>query len=118
MALNKTFKNQDGGTSNGYYRVREVGTYYEKDKDGPVSLEATFVVELFDYDTGEEVADSYEPSAEGAKNRITEPRTTWVPEGIGVYGLTLPDMEPIQNLIIKAYEYLKTLPEFSEAIDC
>ena len=118
MALKKTFKNQGGETSNGYYRVREVYTQYEKDKDDVMGLAASFTVEAYDHDTGEPVTDSYEPSAEGAKNRITEPRTTWVPEGIGVYGLTLPDMEPIQNLIIKAYEYLKTLPEFSEAIDC
>jgi len=118
MALKKTFENQDGGTSNGYYRVREVGTHYEKDKDDPMNLAATFVVELFDYDTGKEVTDSYEPSAEGAKNRITEPRTPWVPEGVGVYGLTLPDLEPVQNLIIKAYEYLKTLPKFNGATDC
>ena len=118
MALKKTFENQDGGTSNGYYRVLEVGTHYEKDKDDPMNLAATFVVELFDYDTGKEVTDSYEPSAEGAKNRITEPRTPWVPEGVGVYGLTLPDMEPVQNLIIKSYEHLKTLPEFNGATDC
>ena len=48
MALKKTFENKDGGTSNGYYRVREVGTHYEKDKDEPTSLAASFVVELYD----------------------------------------------------------------------
>jgi len=118
MALKKTFENQDGGTSNGYYRVPELSTYYEKGRDGPVDLTATFVVELFDYDTGKEVADSYKPSAVGAENRITEPHIPWVPEGVGIYSLTLPDMEPVQNLIIKAYEHLKTLPEFNGATDC
>ena len=112
MALKKTFENQDGGTSNGYYRVREVGTRYEKDKDEPTSLAASFVVELYDYDTGERVENVY------SGNRLVEPTTVWSPERIGVYNLTLPDLEPVQNLIIKAYEHLKTLPEFSEATDC
>ena len=112
MALKKTFENKDGGTSNGYYRVREVHTQYEKDKDEPTSLAASFVVELYDYDTGERVENVY------SGNRLVEPTTVWSPERIGVYNLTLPDLEPVQNLIIKAYEHLKTLPEFSEATDC
>ena len=112
MALNKTFKNQDGSISNGYYRVSEVHTQYEKDKDEPTSLGASFVVELYDYDTGERVENVYSGS------RLVEPTTVWSPERIGVYSLTLPEMEPVQNLIIKAYEHLKTLPEFSEATDC
>ena len=112
MALKKTFENKDGGTSNGYYRVREVHTQYEKDKDEPTSLAASFVVELYDYDTGERVENVY------SGNRLVEPTTVWSPERIGVYNLTLPDLEPVQNLIIKAYDYLKTLPEFSEATDC
>ena len=112
MALKKTFENKDGGTSNGYYRVREVGTHYEKDKDEPTSLAASFVVELYDYDTGERVENVY------SGNRLVEPTTVWSPERIGVYNLTLPDLEPVQNLIIKAYDYLKTLPEFNGATDC
>tara|TARA_R110000744_G_scaffold58657_3_gene122437 strand:- start:918 stop:1256 length:339 start_codon:yes stop_codon:yes gene_type:complete len=112
MALKKTFENKDGGTSNGYYRVREVGTHYEKDKDEPTSLAASFVVELYDYDTGERVENVY------SGNRLVEPTTVWSPERIGVYNLTLPDLEPVQNLIIKAYDHLKTLPEFDGATDC
>jgi len=112
MALKKTFENQDGGTSNGYYRVREVGTGYEKDKDEPTSLAASFVVELYDYDTGERVDNVY------SGDRLVEPTTVWSPEGIGVYVLTIPDLEPVQNLIIKAYDHLKTLPEFNGATDC
>ena len=112
MALKKTFENKDGGTSNGYYRVREVGTHYEKDKDEPTSLGASFVVELYDYDTGERVENVY------SGNRLVEPTTVWSPERIGVYNLTLPDLEPVQNLIIKAYDHLKTLPEFDGATDC
>ena len=112
MALKKTFENKDGGTSNGYYRVREVGTHYEKDKGEPTSLAASFVVELYDYDTGERVENVY------SGNRLVEPTTVWSPERIGVYNLTLPDLEPVQNLIIKAYDYLKTLPEFDGATDC
>jgi len=108
MALKKTFENHDGSTSDGYYRVREVRSGYEKDKDGPMDLSATFNVELYVYDTGERVENVY----------TVEPHTVWRPEGIGVYGLTLPDMEPVQNLIVRAYEHLKTLPEFSEATDC
>ena len=111
MALKKTFENQDGGTSNGYYRVREVGTHYEKDKDDPMNLAATFVVELFDYDTGKPV-DNVRIQKEG------QPSTNWKPERVGVYGLTLPDLEPVQNLIIKSYDHLKTLPEFDGATDC
>ena len=111
MALKKTFENQDGGTSNGYYRAREVGTYYEKDKDDPMNLAASFVVESFDYDTGKPV-DNVRIQKEG------QPSTIWKPEGIGGYSLTLPDMEPVQNMINKAYEHLKALPEFSEATDC
>ena len=111
MALKKTFENQDGGTSNGYYRVREVGTQYEKDKGDPMNLAATFVVELYDYDTAKRV-DNVRVQKEG------QPSTIWKPEGIGVYGLTLPDLEPVQNLIIKSYEHLKTLPEFNGATDC
>ena len=123
MALKKTFENQDGGTSNGYYRVREVGTGYEKDKDEDMSLAASFMVELYDYDTGKRVTDSYETSAEESEAERPNPkkretRPTWVPEGVGVYVLTIPDMEPVQNLIVKAYNHLKTLPEFSEATDC
>lgn len=112
MALKKTFENKDGGTSNGYYRVREVGTHYEKDKNEPTSLAASFVVELYDYDTGERVENVY------SGNRLVEPTTVWSPERIGVYNLTLPDLEPVQNLIIKAYDHLKTLPEFDGATDC
>ncbi len=111
MALKKTFENIGGGTSNGYYRVREVGTQYEKDKGDPMDLAATFAVELYDYDTGKRV-DNVRVQKEG------QPSTVWKPEGIGVYGLTLPDLEPVQNLIIKAYEHLKTLPEFDGATDC
>ena len=107
MALQKTFENQESGTSNGYYRVREVGTYYEKDKDEPMSLEGTFIVEAYDYDTGDPLTYSH-----------ISGRAPWNPEGIGAYSLTLPDMEPVQNLIIKAYEHLKTLPEFNGATDC
>jgi hypothetical protein len=113
MALKKTFENQDGGTSNGYYRVREVHTQYEKDKDEPTSLAASFVVELYDYDTGERVENVYKKNKDSLK-----PYTVWRPEGIGVYSLTLPDLEPVQNLIIKAYDHLKTLPEFDGATDC
>jgi len=112
MALKKTFENKDGGTSNGYYRVREVHTQYEKDKDEPTSLAASFAVELYDYDTGEQVENVY------SGNRLVEPTTVWSPEGIGAYNLTLPDLEPVQNLIIKAYDHLKTLPEFDGATDC
>tara|TARA_R110000751_G_scaffold167572_4_gene273488 strand:+ start:1009 stop:1335 length:327 start_codon:yes stop_codon:yes gene_type:complete len=108
MALKKTFENQDGSMLNGYYRVREVHFGYEKDKDDLMDLSATFNVEVYDYDTGERVENVYS----------VEPHTVWRPEGIGVYALTLPDMEPVQNLIIKAYAHLKTLPEFSEATDC
>jgi len=111
MALKKTFKNQDGGTSNGYYRVREVGAQYEKDKDGAMDLGATFNVEVYDYDSGKRVND-LEIRREG------EPAITWRPEGRGVYGLTLSDMEPVQTLIIKAYDHFKTLPEFDGATDC
>ena len=111
MALKKTFENQDGGTSNGYYRVREVGTRYEKDKDEAMSLAASFVVELYDYDTGKRVNDVQ-------IRREGESTLTWRPEGRGVYVLTIPDMEPVQNLIIKAYDHLKTLPEFNGATDC
>ena len=124
MALNKTFKNQDGSISNGYYRVSQVHTQYEKTKDVPMDLSATFVVEVYDYDTGEFVNDSRQLSVEKEKEkekgarRSAELHTVWRPEGRGVYGLTLPEMEPVQNLIIKAYEHLKTLPEFSEATDC
>ena len=112
MALKKEFKNQDGETSNGYYRVREVHTQYEKDKGSPTTLSATFIVEAYDYDTEERVENVRSGS------RSVELHTVWRPEGIGVYGLILQDMEPVQNLIIKAYEHLKTLPEFNEAIDC
>lgn len=111
MALKKTFENQDGVTANGYYRAREVGTHYEKNKDAPMDLAATFVVELFDYDTGKPV-DNVRIEREG------QPPTTWKPEGIGVYILALEDMEPVHNLIVKAYEHLKALPEFSGATDC
>ena len=95
MALKKTFENQDGSTSDGYYRVREVHSQYEKEKGTSMDLGATFNVEVYDNDTGERI-----------------------PKGVGVYSLTLPDMEPVQNLIVRAYEHLKTLPEFSEATDC
>jgi len=125
MALKKTFENQDGGTSNGYYRVREIDTHYEKDRDGPIDLTASFVVELYDYYTGKRVTDSYKPSAEEAESgtgrqnpKAREPSLSWAPEGCGVYVLTIPDMEPVQNLIVKAYEHLKTLPEFNGATDC
>ncbi len=111
MALKKTFKNKDGETSNGYYRVREVGTHYEKNKDEAVDLAATFFVELFDYDTGKPV-DKVRVLKEG------QPPTIWKPEGTGVYVLILTDMESVQNLIVKAYEHLKTLPEFNGATDC
>ena len=107
MALKKTFKNQGGETSNGYYRVREVYTQYEKDKDDVMGFAASFTVEAYDHDTGEPV--SYRKIAGGPP---------WEPEGVGIYGLIVQDTEPVQNLIIKAYEHLKTLPEFSEAIDC
>jgi len=117
MALKKTFENKDGGTSNGYYRVREVGTHYEKDKDAPTSLGASFIVELYDYDTGEQVENVYSENRLKFKEEV-KPTTVWSPERIGVYNLTLPDLEPVQNLIIKAYEHLKTLPEFNGATDC
>ena len=107
MALKKTFENQDGSTSNGYYRVREVHTQYEKNKDDTMSLAATFTVEVYDNDTGVSVNGSH---------IVGSP--PWKPEGIGVYILALADMEPVQNLIVKAYEHLKALPEFSGATDC
>jgi hypothetical protein len=107
MALKKTFENQDGSTSSGYYRVREVHTQYEKEKGYPMDLAATFDVEVYYYDTGERVTYSHMPE-----------KPPWKPEGIGVYVLTIPDLEPVQNLIIRAYDHLKTLPEFSEATDC
>ena len=107
MALKKTFENKDGGTSNGYYRVREVNTQYEKDKDGPVDLQAMFFVEAYYYDTGE-------PAIWNA----TKTNPAWRPKECGAYNLILPDMEPVQNLIIRAYNYLKTLPEFDGAEDC
>ena len=52
MALKKTYENQSGEILNGYYRVREIHTQYEKDKDGPVTLAAIFTVEAYDYETG------------------------------------------------------------------
>jgi|TARA_Y100000034_G_scaffold134843_1_gene204500 hypothetical protein len=122
MALKKTFKNQSGETSNGYYRVREISTGYEKDKDEAMSLAASFMVELYDYDTGKRVTDTYDgvESGTGRQNppKKRETRPTWFPEGVGVYNLTLADMEPVQNLIVKAYDHLKTLSEFNGATDC
>jgi len=107
MALKKTFENQDGETSNGYYRVSEVHTQYEKGKDAPMDLGATFFVEAYYYDTGEPAI--WTP---------TKTNKTWTAEDCGAYTLTLPDTEPVQNLIVKAYEHLKTLPEFNGATDC
>ena len=46
------------------------------------------------------------------------PRIIWKPDGIGSYSLTLPDLEPVQNLITRAYDHLKTLPKFDGATDC
>jgi hypothetical protein len=107
MALKKTYENQTGEVLNGYYRVREVHTQYEKDKDGPISLAAIFAVEAYDYDTGKPVL--WSP---------TKTHPTWTAKECGTYNLTIPDMEPVQNLIIKAYDHLKTLPEFNGAEDC
>ncbi len=107
MALKKTFENQDGSTSNGYYRVREVHTHYEKEKSVPMVLAAIFGVEVYYDDTEERVTYSHIAG-----------KPPWKPEGIGVYRLALEDMEPVQNLIIRAYEHLKALPEFSGATDC
>ena len=123
MALRKTFINQDGNTISGYYRVREVNTQYEKDKDQNLTLNTHFIVEVFDNDTGNEIFDKLVPSSgQGAQNRLTEPYTRWTPEGCGVYTLgvtgVLPDSEPVQSLVDRAYEHLKTLDHCSDAIDC
>jgi len=121
MALNKTFQNKDGGTSNGYYRVREVGTQYEKDKDGVANLSATFFVEVYDEDAKQVITALYKyPSKDSdpAEALLEVPVKTWQLEGAGAFSLALPDGEPVQNLIVKAYEHLKTLPEFNGATDC
>ena len=117
MALNKTFQNKDGGTSNGYYRVREVSTQYEKDKDGAAELSANFFVEVYDEDAKQVIIASYKYPSRGS-DPSEVPVKTWQLEGAGAFSLALPDAEPVQNLIIKAYEHLKTLPEFDGATDC
>ena len=117
MALNKTFQNKDGSTSNGYYRVREIHTQYEKDKDAVADLSATFFVEVYDEDAKQVITALYKFPSKGS-DPAELPVKTWQLEGAGAFDLPLSDSEPVQNLTIKAYEYLKTLPEFNGATDC
>lgn len=106
MALKKQFKHENGQLLSGYYRIREVHTQYEKDKNENAVLVCDFFVEIFNAETNEQINDSPQ---------------TWTTEGGGVHELTsgiLPTGALVEDLTATAYQQLKGMELFSGAIDC
>ena len=128
---------------NGYYRVRELTTYYEKNPGEEAAISVFFEVEILDEDTGKSLSNEIEWVLQEPQAAIGVEQT---PEGefiqdaevlMGVdaysakysregleqqgakkYSIELPADTPYNEFLDKAYEHLKTLDLFKDAEDC
>ena len=104
MALKNKYIKSNGDLVTGYYRVHQVLCIYEKGlRDIPADTTAYFDVHAFNLDTD----DTWERLVE---NKVTNQLIPHDLSGI--------QDQPFSGLIVKAYEQLKTLNHFSDAIDC
>jgi hypothetical protein len=149
MALKKKF----GATSDphpdapppidGYYRVRQLTTSYEKNHGEEPGIAVFFEVEILELDTMENLMNKVkwveaEPQT-ALGTRMTEEgeilQDVEVEMGVGAYNqeysteglaqegatgysIELPADTPYNQFLEKAYEHLKTLDLFKDAEDC
>ena len=103
MALKNKYIKDDGTSITGYYRITQVHTQYEKVRDLEADRLITFELQAFDYNTSGELT-SVDYNVRHS-NQLKE------------HHLNAQD-QTVSGLVVKAYEQLKTLDHFSDAIDC
>ena len=103
MALKNKYIKDDGTSITGYYRITQVHTQYEKVRDLEADRLITFELQAFDYNTSGELT-SVDYNVRHS-NQLKE------------HHLNAQD-QTVSGLVVKAYEHLKTLGHFSDAIDC
>ena len=108
MALKRQYTHSNGENLSGYFRVRQVNTYYEKDHGNPMTSGCCFFLEALSGDFGSNTFKAIENStndeSQGAKWYDFVPSTS-LESGVN----SLPE---------QAYIHLKTLDSFSNAQDC
>ena len=103
MALKNKYIKDDGTSITGYYRISQVHTQYEKVRDLEADRLITFELQAFDYSaSGELTSVNYNVRR---SNELKE------------HHINAQD-QIVSGLVVKAYEHLKTLDHFSDAIDC
>ena len=103
MALKNKYIKDDGASITGYYRITQVHTQYEKVRDLEAHKLITFELQAFDYNTSGQLT-----SADYNVRRSYELKEHY---------LNAQD-QTVSGLIVSAYEHLKTLDHFGDAIDC
>ena len=103
MALKNKYIKEDGEILSGYYRISQISTQYEKSKDLAADEDIYFDVQVYNDATNEKIVRQQKSVREA--NEIKS-------HSLDAQG------QPVSGLIIKAYEQLKTLDHFSDAIDC
>ncbi len=113
MALRKTYTDGDGNSVDGYFRVRELRTQYEKDKGEDAVLNFSCQLETFDYSNIAESANGDQLEG-GANMNMSE-----APLISGVFELPSDCASSgVSSLTEAAYRHLKTLEIFDGAEDC
>jgi len=105
MALRKAYTDGNGNSVDGYFRVREVHTQYEKDKGGDAVLNCSCSLETYDYDNIAESSNGQQLDMNIYDSGVFELPTECVSSGVS-------------SLTEAAYTHLKTLEIFSGSADC
>lgn len=113
MALRKTYTDRDGNSVDGYFRVRELSTQYEKDKGEDAALNCSCQLETFDYSNAAESVNGDQLEGGSGMNMSEAPIISGsfeLPSGFVSSG--------VSSLTEAAYIHLKTLEVFNGAEDC
>lgn len=101
-----------------YYRVRGLKLYYEKDYDDDSDMSCTFEVEIL-IDETKEKFNSVVNGDETCDDGIMVTTEQYLEqEGATQYQVDMASSTPVNKLVEKAYEHLKTLDLFKNAEDC
>ena len=103
MALRNKYIKENGEIVSGYYRISQISAQYEKSKDLTADAAVNFDVQVYNDTTNEKI--------------VRQQKSVREANQIKPHSLNAQD-QPVSGLIVKAYEHLKTLDHFSDAIDC
>lgn len=102
-----------------YYRVRGLKLFYEKDHNDDSDMSCTFQVEILIDETKEKFNSIANGDDEVSDDGILVTTEEYLQqEGAKQYQVDMDSSTPVNKLVEKAYEHLKTLDLFKNAEDC